>query len=148
MTDHSIHLITINKLILEDVIPNLKDLNEYKCTIINELDCFILTDMKYTKSPYKPNRGEIRLANEIVDQMYPLWKRSANEAKKGFLEDIFKFDISTEKLDNLKSFKKIIKKELISVLNVNNKTVIKKIKVIRRRRDTKYLINVKKLYKP
>ena len=148
MTDHSIHLITIKKLILGDVIPNLKNLDTYKCTIIDELDNFVLIDKPFIRRPYEPNRGEIRLANEIVDQMYPLWRGCPSKAKKGFLEDIFKFNVSVEKLDNLKPFKKIVKKELISTVNVKNKTIIKIVKIIRRHKDSKYLTNVRKRYKP
>jgi hypothetical protein len=148
MTDHSIHLITINKLVLGDVIPNLKSLDIYKSTIINEIDNFTMIDTPYVKCPYKPNKSEIRLALDMINQTYPLWRKCQNEAKKGFLEDIFKFDISVEKLDNLKPFKKIVKKELISTHIVKNKPQVKIIKTIRRRNKTKYLINVKKLYKP
>jgi len=142
MRDHSKSLVTIQLLVEKEIIPNLSKLYTNKTIIIDEPDCFMfIDDIEMIK--HKPNKGELRLGLDIINQMYPLYKKCDTKSKKEFLEDIFKFDLSIEKIDNLKSFKKIVKKQLLSTKLVEGNTTIKTTKIIRRRRN-KNISNLKK----
>lgn len=87
---------------------------------------------RFKLKPKVPNRRELRLALEIIDQHYPLYKKADAETKADFVRDVFKFDVPTEKVTNLKSFKKILfKTVIVSVTEHNGKYIVKHKKVRR-----------------
>ena len=87
--------------------------------------------MKDFTETYIPNRRELRLAIELVDQAYPLFKHTyCAEDKAQLIRDMFGWEVPTERIANIPPFKKILfKTVIISVTEHNGKRIIKHKKV-------------------
>lgn len=63
---------------------------------------------------HKPNRGEIRLAIDMVEFFYPLYKKADLRTKAEFAKDIFAFDTPIEELVRVAPFKQFLSRSIIS----------------------------------
>lgn len=74
-----------------------------------------------------PSAKELRLALDIIDQLYPLFKGLPAEEKADALKDVLKISTSKKRLKQLRNFKRIVFKRLITIENntVKLKRVIK-----------------------
>ena len=128
--EHNEHLKNISircNILIEDIVkqdPYVESF--YGCNIMSDFDNFVLFNKPEDirkKIPTDPSLKELRLALDMINQRYPLYKRSDNKTKLGFLYDIFDFDIIEKDLDKLKSFKKITKKARIVLINNKPKLI-------------------------
>lgn len=70
---------------------------------------------------YKPSNREIRLAQELIDMMYPLYKHADPKTKAEFVLDTFKYDTTIDHILKVKPFKKILfKKVFVGVKPTTN----------------------------
>lgn len=68
-----------------------------------------------------PSKGEIRLALDLVEFFYPLYKKADLHTKAEFAKDIFHFDVPVERIEGIAPFKQILHKQVIKgVKNVAN----------------------------
>ena len=88
---------------------------------------------KFKLAPKLANNKELRLALELLDMAVPLYKRANTETKADFIRDIFNFEVTTEKLSKVKSFKKILYKTVIVSVTEHNGKYIVKHKQVRRK---------------
>jgi hypothetical protein len=61
-----------------------------------------------------PTKGEIRLALDLVEFFYPLYKKADLHTKAEFAKDIFKFDIPVALIEDIVPFKQVLYKKVIS----------------------------------
>lgn len=123
----------INDIVKEE--PLTKEL--YESNIISEWDNFIILNKYDEIKPRKmiiPTNKELRLALDMVNQQYPLYRKSDIKTKVNFIKDIFKYDINEQRLKKLKPFKKINKES--RSISVNGKIVLKTI-IRKRNRNNK-----------
>jgi len=82
-------------------------------------------------SNYKPTNQELRLALELVDHAYPLFKNVLSPKEKAeIIESLFGWIVPTGRISNLPSFKKILfKVVIVSVTQHNGKYIVKHKKV-------------------
>lgn len=83
----------------------------------------------------EPTTGDIRLALDLVEFFYPLYKKADRRTKAEFAKDIFHFDIPVERVERVAPFKQILHRKVIKgVKNVaNGKAQIQITRVKRRR---------------
>jgi len=62
----------------------------------------------------KPTTGEIRLALDLVEFFYPLYKTADRYSKAILVKEIFAFDIQIDKIERIAPFKQILFKRVIS----------------------------------
>jgi hypothetical protein len=62
----------------------------------------------------KPSKGDIRLAIDMVEFYYPLYKKADLRTKAEFAKDIFAFDIPVEEIERIAPFKQFLFKKVIS----------------------------------
>jgi hypothetical protein len=67
----------------------------------------------------KVSKRELRFLLELIDVWYPIYKKTDNETKANFISEVFNCQCTKEDLDNLKSFKEITKKRLVTAQNEN-----------------------------
>ena len=68
-----------------------------------------------------PTTKDIRLALDLVDILYPLYKKADIHTKAEFAKDIFHFDVSVERIESVAPFKQILHRKVIKgVKNVAN----------------------------
>lgn len=125
--EHLINITTKCNILIEDIVNKDPYTDAfYGWNIISDLDNFMLIkpeNMKDRTIPYDPSVKEIRLALDMIDQRYPLYKKADLQTKLDFIYDIFNFDIVKNDLLKLKSFKKITKKARIIIKNNKPKLV-------------------------
>jgi uncharacterized radical SAM superfamily Fe-S cluster-containing enzyme len=90
----------------------------------NDYDMITAIQFVSTKNP---TSSDLRLALDLIDDMYPLYKSLRNEDRLGFLKDIFKMDVSYKRIHRLNSHKKLLFKGVIS-FNDKNQIIIKRVK--------------------
>jgi len=85
------------------------------CIIVGDTfsDLHIIPSFKLQETA-NPTSKEIRLALDIVSQCYPLYKRASMKTKAEFVKDVFKFDVSIERITRVKPFKQILFKKVIT----------------------------------
>jgi hypothetical protein len=76
----------------------------------------------------KPSTGDIRLALELVDLFYPLYKKADLHTKAEFAKDIFAFDVPVERIESVAPFKQIVHKRVIAGIktSANGKQILVK----------------------
>ena len=80
-----------------------------------------------------PTTKDIRLALDLVDILYPLYKKADKRTKANFTKDIFHFDVSVECIERVAPFKQILYRKVIKgVKNVANGSA--QIKIMRVKR--------------
>lgn len=79
--------------------------------------------IKYRTEPIKVSRKQIRLYLDLIETWFPLYSRSDNKTKADFISEIFKCKCNETDLLNLKQFKKITIKEVLTMENDNVKTI-------------------------
>ena len=112
--NHKKHLDRIDWM-LRRMIPNLDSCPQFDCKIISVRDEIVIIN-KGEFSPkvqFDPNNKDTRLMLDVIEQMYPLYKRADIKTKIGFIRDIFNANVDEGKLLSLKPFKKIVKKTII-----------------------------------
>ena len=62
----------------------------------------------------KPTKGEVRLAIDMVEFFYPLYKKADLRTKAEFAKDIFSFDTPIEELVRVAPFKQFLSRSIIS----------------------------------
>lgn len=62
----------------------------------------------------KPTKGDIRLAIDMVEFFYPLYKKADLRTKAEFAKDIFSFDTPIEELVRVAPFKQFLSRSIIS----------------------------------
>ena len=82
-----------------------------------------LISTKYRKELVPVSRKQLRLFADLIDTWYPLYRKSDDQTKAEFIQDIFKCVCSVEDLAKLKSFKEITKKRVITANNENVKVI-------------------------
>jgi hypothetical protein len=102
-----------------DVVNNYKFNN---MTLIEDENFFNIFDAKEFKPNKNPNNKELRLALDLIDDIYPLYKHIEIESKTDFLRDIFKMEVSKERLQRLNSHKDILFKYIITGAKPGSKT--------------------------
>lgn len=60
-----------------------------------------------------PNNKDLRLALDLIDEIYPLFKSLKPYNKREFLKDVMKMDVSTFRLKRLNCHKQILFKRVI-----------------------------------
>ena len=80
---------------------------------------------------YVPTRKELRLALELVDHAFPLFKNIMTPAEKAeAIESLFGWKVPEKRIANLPSFKQILYKTVIvSVIEHKGKYIVKHKKV-------------------
>ena len=63
---------------------------------------------------YKPTKGEVRLAIEMVEFFYPLYKKADLHSKAILVKEIFAFDVTVEEIERVAPFKQYLHKRVIS----------------------------------
>lgn len=83
----------------------------------------------------KPTKGDIRLALDLVEFFYPLYKKADLHTKAEFAKDIFSFDIPVEQIERVAPFKQVLYTRVISGVktSANGKQI--QIKRVRRNRS-------------
>lgn len=123
-----------NNICLKEVNKRIKENKIKDCIIVgNDPEELQIIDTFKLKKHHKPTNKEIRLATEVVKQMYPIYKRSNKETIANFVKDIFSMEVPIERITKVKSFKEILFKKIIvgveSIPNTNkNKTIVKKVR--------------------
>jgi len=74
-----------------------------------------------------PNNKDLRLALDLTNEMYPLYNKMEVESKVDFLKDIFKMNVSKQRLKRLNSHKKLLFKCVITTNN-KNQIIIKRVR--------------------
>lgn len=112
----------------------LDDINSFpELKIIYDGSDMIITEPIKLSWTSNPTTKEIRLALDLLNHFYPLYKNADIETKADFVKDIFKFNIKKERITKVKPFKDILFKRVIhSVKEQNGKYIIKTIKVRRK----------------
>lgn len=87
-------------------------------------DYDIISPIKLKRN-HKPNNKELRLGIDLINDMYPLFKKDY-ASKPDFLRDILNFEVSEERLARLLTHKQILFKQVITIKN--NKVIIKKVR--------------------
>lgn len=59
-------------------------------------------------------KGDIRLALELIDFIYPLYKTADARSKAILVRDTFQLDITVEEIISIPSFKSLHSKKIIS----------------------------------
>lgn len=83
--------------------------------IINDLNILDkkFDEIQITIGGYRPSKREIRLALELIDMMYPLYKNADPKTKAEFVLDTFKYDTTIDHILSVKPFKKILFKKVL-----------------------------------
>jgi adenylate cyclase class IV len=84
-----------------------------------------LMDKLFLKESNNPSNKELRLALDLIDYIYPLFKGCEIESKEDALRSIFKITVTPDKLKHLNLFKKIVFKRVITIKK--NKIIFKKV---------------------
>jgi hypothetical protein len=100
----------------EKMIPLDYDANSYD----------IITTIEFV-STKNPTSSDLRLALDLIDDMYPLYKSLDRMSKVDFLKDIFKMDVSQQRIHRLNPHKKLLFKGVIS-LNDKKQIIIKRVR--------------------
>jgi len=79
-----------------------------------------------------PTTKTIRLSLDLLPHFYPLWKRAPLKEKAHLIIDLFKFNVPTERIINVKPFKRILFNTVISEVTEHNGKFIIKTKKVRR----------------
>lgn len=74
-----------------------------------------------------PTTKEIRLAKDIIIQMNPLFKKDKDFIAEN-VKQIFKLNISKERINNIRSFKNILFRRIIDGVNKDGNVIIKKVR--------------------
>lgn len=77
---------------------------------------------------------DLRLALDLVEFFYPLYKNADKRSKAILVKDIFKIDTSIDDLEKVPDFKKILFKDVIDGINESANGKIK-VKVTRVKRN-------------
>jgi len=80
-----------------------------------------------------PTTKDLRLALDLVEFFYPLYKHADRKSKAILAKEIFHFDVSVERIERVAPFKQILYRKVIKgVKNVaNGKKQIKTMRVKR-----------------
>ncbi len=121
---------------MEGEIRYLFDRIEYyehqKMVLIEDDNFFNVFDVIEFKLNKNPSNKQLRLALDLIDDMYPLYKKIPIGSKVDFLKDVFKIEVSKERLQRLNSHKDILFKYLITSIKLGpNKNKIKIKRVIK-----------------
>jgi hypothetical protein len=84
-----------------------------------------LMDKLCFKECKNPSNKELRLALDLIDFIYPLFKGCTTESKEDALRSIFKITVTPDKLKHLNLFKKIVFKRVITIKQ--NKIIFKRV---------------------
>ena len=79
--------------------------------------------IKYRTELAPVSRKQIRMFSDLIDAWYPLYRKSDDQTKAEFIQDIFKCVCSAEDLAKLKTFKEITHKRVITANNENVKVI-------------------------
>jgi len=91
-------------------------------------DIFDIIKLMPTKNP---SNKDLRLALDLLNNMYPLYKKTDVETKADFLRDVFKFYVSANRIKRLKPHKTILFKKVILGIKLhmgNNQVIIKRVR--------------------
>jgi hypothetical protein len=100
--------------------------------LIEDKGFFNIFDVIEFKPNKNPSNKQLRLTLDLINDMYPLYKNIEIESKVDFLRDIFKIEVSKEKLMRLHSHKDIIFKYVITSAKPGAKKNKIKIKRVRK----------------
>jgi hypothetical protein len=89
----------------------------------------------------KVSRKELRLYLELIEQCYPLAELANNETKADLIKEVFKCKCTKDDLNNLRSFKDITIKKVITMKD-NDVKVIKRIRWRSKTKVSKNYIHV------
>jgi hypothetical protein len=84
-----------------------------------------LMDRLYFIPVKNPTNKELRLALDLIDELYPLFRTSPIESKSDALQDVFKISTTCDRLRQMSTMRKIVFKRLISTKN--NKIIFKRV---------------------
>jgi hypothetical protein len=73
------------------------------------------------------NRKDLRLAIDLINDIYPLYKHMDMESRRDFIEEIFQTTIPIERLRRLNPWKRIIYRSVIGLDN-NNHIITRRVK--------------------
>ena len=80
----------------------------------------------------KPTTKDIRLALDLVEFFYPLYKDADKHSKAILAKDIFAFDIPVEQIERVAPFKQVLYKRVIAgiktVANGKQQILIKRVR--------------------
>lgn len=111
----------------------LGNLNKFENILIVPMNDELLIMSLFKLKHIQPTTKEIRLALDLLRFFYPLYTKANIETKAEFIKDIFNYDCNIQRIINVKPFKKILFKKVISKVNKksNGKYKVKTIKVRR-----------------
>lgn len=104
----------VNSTYVNNIVYVEYNKNEYD--LIDQL-CFVPVD--------KPSNKQLRIALDLIDEIYPLFKGLSVENKCDALREVFKINTTPERLKSMTSIKKILFKRVITVKN--NKVIFKRV---------------------
>jgi len=125
----------LRKRLEEEILNNINNLSDkfgsITCiTFDNELH---IINGKVDIGGYRPNVKELRLALELIDVMYPLYKKADKRTKAEFVKDVFKYDVEIDHIMKIQPFKKILfRKKIVEVKKIKEgkyKTIIKRVRI-------------------
>jgi len=102
-----------------------------KMIVLDYDDTFDIFDIIKLLPNKNPSNKDLRLALDLLDNMYPIYKNTDLKSKEDFLKDVFKFYIPKGKLKRLNSHKKILFKKVITSIRLhvsNNQVIITRVK--------------------
>jgi hypothetical protein len=82
-----------------------------------------LISIHYRVDPVRVSRKKVRLYLDLIDVWYPLYSQADDDTKAHFISDVFKCVCTKADLSNLRSFKQITKKKLVTTQSENVKTI-------------------------
>lgn len=124
----------LQKRLEKEILESLDDLERFgTITCLNDDNDPLIIIGEIEIGGYTPSKREIRLAKEIIELAYPLYRRADPLTKAEFVKDVFKYNVSLDTIIETKPFKKILfTKKLVEVKldkNGKYKAVTKRVRI-------------------